>query len=90
MNFAIEDCYDTGILEFCQCLQHSLAEIAAAETASAMAVGVVYAGWVSGQVGVCQTAAPALALGIAIQNFLEGAIVSISLYSRRLCLPEAL
>ena len=44
-----------------------------------MAVGVVYAGWVSGRVGVSHTAALALALGIAIQNFPEGAIVSMPL-----------
>ena len=44
-----------------------------------MAVGVVYAGWLSGETGVSQTAALALALGIAIQNFPEGAIVSMPL-----------
>lgn len=44
-----------------------------------MAVGVVYAGWLTGAVGVSQTAALALALGIAIQNFPEGAIVSMPL-----------
>ena len=44
-----------------------------------MAVGVVYAGWTSGQVGVSGSAALALALGIAIQNFPEGAIVSMPL-----------
>ena len=44
-----------------------------------MAVGVVYAGWLSGEAGVSQTAALALALGIAIQNFPEGAIVSMPL-----------
>jgi ZIP family zinc transporter len=44
-----------------------------------MAVGVVYAGWLSGDVGVSRTAALALALGIAIQNFPEGAIVSMPL-----------
>ncbi len=44
-----------------------------------MAVGVVYAGWVSGDVNVSQTAALALAIGIAIQNFPEGAIVSMPL-----------
>ena len=44
-----------------------------------MAVGVVYAGWISGRVGVSQSAALALALGIAIQNFPEGAIVSMPL-----------
>ncbi|MBQ3669402.1 MAG: ZIP family metal transporter [Clostridia bacterium] len=44
-----------------------------------MAVGVVYAGWVSGDAGVSKAAALALALGIALQNFPEGAIVSMPL-----------
>ena len=44
-----------------------------------MAVGVVYAGWLAGETGVSQTAAIALAIGIAIQNFPEGAIVSMPL-----------
>ena len=44
-----------------------------------MAVGVVYAGWMAGGQGVGQAAALALALGIAIQNFPEGAIVSMPL-----------
>ena len=46
-----------------------------------MAVGVVCAGWLSGQSGIGMTAVVALALGIAIQNFLEGAIVSLPLRS---------
>ncbi len=44
-----------------------------------MAVGVVYAGWIAGHNGVSKTAALALAIGIAIQNFPEGAIVSMPL-----------
>ncbi len=44
-----------------------------------MAVGVVYAGWVAGEAGVSRAAALALALGIALQNFPEGAIVSMPL-----------
>ena len=44
-----------------------------------MAVGVVYAGWISGHVNVSYATAFALALGIAIQNFPEGAIVSMPL-----------
>lgn len=44
-----------------------------------MAVGVVYAGWISGEVGLSVTAAMVLAIGIAIQNFPEGAIVSMPL-----------
>ena len=44
-----------------------------------MAVGVVYAGWAAGKAGVSQAAAFALALGIALQNFPEGAIVSMPL-----------
>ena len=44
-----------------------------------MAVGVVYAGWAAGEAGVSRAAALALALGIALQNFPEGAIVSMPL-----------
>ncbi len=44
-----------------------------------MSVGVVYAGWLSGNYGVTAAGAFALALGIAIQNFPEGAIVSMPL-----------
>ena len=44
-----------------------------------MAVGVIYAGWLSGHVAVSRTAALVLAIGIAIQNFPEGAIVSMPL-----------
>lgn len=46
-----------------------------------MAVGVVFAGVISGQVGITATGALALAIGIAIQNFPEGAIVSMPLLS---------
>lgn len=38
-----------------------------------MAVGVVYAGWLSGNETITLTGAIALALGIALQNFPEGA-----------------
>ena len=44
-----------------------------------MAVGVVYAGFLSGSSGITSAGAMALALGIAIQNFPEGAIVSMPL-----------
>ena len=44
-----------------------------------MAVGVVYAGFLSGEAGISAAGALALALGIAIQNFPEGAIVSMPL-----------
>lgn len=44
-----------------------------------MAVGVVYAGFRSGNAGITSAGAMALALGIAIQNFPEGAIVSMPL-----------
>lgn len=44
-----------------------------------MAVGVVYAGLVSGNSGITGAGALALAIGIAIQNFPEGAIVSMPL-----------
>lgn len=44
-----------------------------------MAVGVVYAGFLSDNAGITAAGALALALGIAIQNFPEGAIVSMPL-----------
>ena len=44
-----------------------------------MAVGVVYAGWFSGDAGITAMGALALSLGIAIQNFPEGAIISMPL-----------
>lgn len=44
-----------------------------------MAVGVVYAGFLSGNSGITGAGALALALGIALQNFPEGAIVSMPL-----------
>ena len=44
-----------------------------------MAVGVVYAGFLAGNAGISAAGALALALGIAIQNFPEGAIVSMPL-----------
>ena len=44
-----------------------------------MAVGVAYAVWRTGNAGISQAGALALAIGIAIQNFPEGAIVSMPL-----------
>ncbi len=45
-----------------------------------MAVGVVYAGMALGGAGITASAAAALSWGIAIQNFPEGAIVSMPLH----------
>ena len=44
-----------------------------------MAVGVVYAGFLSGNTGITAMGALSLALGIALQNFPEGAIISMPL-----------
>ena len=44
-----------------------------------MAVGVVYAGYLAGNTQISAAAAMALSLGIAIQNFPEGAIISMPL-----------
>ena len=46
-----------------------------------MAVGVVYAGMLTGDVGLSLGAALALSIGIAIQNFPEGAIISMPLHA---------
>lgn len=44
-----------------------------------MAVGVVYAGWLAGSSGLTLMGTMALSIGIAIQNFPEGAIISMPL-----------
>ncbi len=44
-----------------------------------MAVGVVYAGWIAGNETITLAGAVTLALGIALQNFPEGAIISLPL-----------
>ncbi|MCI6869603.1 MAG: ZIP family metal transporter [Selenomonadales bacterium] len=44
-----------------------------------MAVGVVYASWIMGTSDITLAAALALSIGIAIQNFPEGAIISLPL-----------
>lgn len=49
-----------------------------------MAVGVVFAGAISGDAGITMAGAFALAIGIAIQNFPEGAIISMPLKSQGL------
>ncbi|MCH3960719.1 MAG: ZIP family metal transporter [Solobacterium sp.] len=46
-----------------------------------MAVGVVFAGYVTGNSGITAAGAMALSIGIAIQNFPEGAIISMPLHS---------
>ena len=54
-----------------------------------MAVGVVYAGLVSGSANITAGGALALALGIAIQNFPEGAIISMPLYAEGKSKPKS-
>ncbi len=54
-----------------------------------MAVGVVYAGYASGNSLISLSAALALSLGIAIQNVPEGAIISMPLYERGWSLKKA-
>lgn len=46
-----------------------------------MAVGVLYAGWMAGTSDITQAGALTLAVGIALQNFPEGAIISMPLRS---------
>jgi len=54
-----------------------------------MAVGVVYAGLCTGSANITAGGAMALALGIAIQNFPEGAIISMPLYAEGKRKPKA-
>lgn len=54
-----------------------------------MAVGVVLAGFAKGNTGITLMGALALAIGIAIQNFPEGAIISIPLKSEGMSKSKA-
>ncbi|MBQ8638098.1 MAG: ZIP family metal transporter [Lachnospiraceae bacterium] len=54
-----------------------------------MAVGAVYAGYVSGNMEITMMSALALSLGIAIQNFPEGAIISMPLQSEGMSKKKA-
>ena len=54
-----------------------------------MAVGVVYAGYLTGDAQISALGALALALGIAIQNFPEGAIISVPLKAEGVSRPRA-
>ena len=54
-----------------------------------MAVGVVFAGYIAGNTKITAAGALALSLGIAIQNFPEGAIISMPLKSEKMSKPKA-
>lgn len=54
-----------------------------------MAVGISYAGWLAGYESLSMAGVLALAIGIAIQNFPEGAIVSMPLRSEGLSRKRA-
>ncbi len=54
-----------------------------------MAVGVVYAGCMTGETGLTMAGAMVLSLGIAIQNFPEGAIISMPLCAEGVKKPKA-
>lgn len=55
-----------------------------------MAVGVVYAGLIYSNSAITAAGALALAMGIAIQNFPEGAIISMPLRAQGMSRPKAL
>ena len=54
-----------------------------------MAIGVVYAGLLLGEQEISLAAATALSIGIAIQNFPEGAIISMPLQAEGMKTPKA-
>lgn len=54
-----------------------------------MAVGVTFAGAIIGNAGITMAGAFALAIGIAIQNFPEGAIISMPLKAEGVSKPKA-
>ncbi len=54
-----------------------------------MAVGVTFAGAMIGNAGITMAGALALSIGIAIQNFPEGAIISMPLKNENMSKPKA-
>lgn len=54
-----------------------------------MAIGVVYAGLITENAGLSLAGAMALSIGIAIQNFPEGAIISMPLRAEGMSKPKA-
>lgn len=54
-----------------------------------MAVGVIFAGYLSGNSAVTLAGAMALAIGIAIQNFPEGSIISLPLHAEGMVKKKA-
>ena len=54
-----------------------------------MAVGVIFAGVLAGSAGITLAGAFSLAIGIAIQNFPEGAIISMPLKSQGMTKKKA-
>lgn len=55
-----------------------------------MAVGILFAGWLGGNAGITIVEAMTLAVGIAIQNFPEGAIISMPLRAEGMSTGKAL
>ena len=70
---AIEMSEDMGRMAFVAVTLHNIPE--------GMAVGVAFAGYLSGEGTITLAGAAALAMGIAIQNFPEGAVISLPLRS---------
>ena len=54
-----------------------------------LAIGVVYAGYLAGNLQISAMGALALSIGIAIQNFPEGAIISMPLRAEGMSKPRA-
>ena len=61
------------------CIRDSVFAVTLHNIPEGMAVGVVFAGVISGNSGISIMGAMVLAIGIAIQNFPEGAIISMPL-----------
>ena len=73
IGFAPPECIDE------KCKNKLLLAVTLHNIPEGMAVGVIYAGLLSGAEHITEIGAFSLALGIAIQNFPEGAIISLPL-----------
>ena len=74
------DCPEGGVCNLGKSTMMVLA-VALHNLPEGMAVGVVVAGWLSGNESISLSAALALSIGIALQNLPEGAIISMPLRS---------
>ena len=88
-TFAQVQCQRRGIKSRLQRTTMMVLAVTPHNIPEGMAVGVVYAGYLAGNAKITVAAAMALSIGIAIQNFPEGAIISMPLRAEGMKVSKA-